>query len=107
MNRPILRLYVVVVLLFGLLIAFTSRWTVFEASSLRANKLNATRQLLEQQRIHRGRIVAADGTVLARSVAGPEGTYQRIYPTGGEFANAIGYAYVETGRSGLESFRND
>jgi penicillin-binding protein A len=107
MNRPIIRLYAVVVLLFALLVAFTSRWTVFEAASLRNNKLNATRRLFEQQRIHRGRILAADGTVLARSVDGPEGTFQRRYPTGKEFANAIGYAYVETGRSGLESFRND
>ena len=55
------------VVLFALLLAFTSRWTIFEASSLRDNPLNA-RALLEQQRIDRGRILAADGTVLARSV---------------------------------------
>ena len=59
MNRPILRLYMLVLLLFALLVAFTSRWTIFEASSLRENKLNA-RALLEQERIHRGSIVAAD-----------------------------------------------
>jgi penicillin-binding protein A len=107
MNRPIIRLYAVVVLLFALLIAFTSRWTVFEASSLRNNKLNATRRLFDQQRIHRGQILAANGAVLARSADGPEGTFQRRYPAGDEFANAIGYSFVETGRSGLESFRND
>ena len=53
--------------MFALLLAFTSRWTIFEASSLRDNPLNA-RALLEQQRIDRGKILAADGTVLARSV---------------------------------------
>ena len=79
MNRPIVRLYGLVVLLFALLVIFTSRWTVFEASSLRENRFNA-RGLLEQERIDRGRILAADGTVLARSVRGPEGTYQRTYP---------------------------
>jgi len=42
-----------VVLLFALLVAFTSRWTIFEASSLRSNPLNA-RGLLEQERIARG-----------------------------------------------------
>jgi peptidoglycan glycosyltransferase len=104
-NRPIIRLYGFVVLLFALLVAFTSRWTVFEASSLRSNHLNA-RTLLEQQRIHRGPIVAADGTVLARSVARGEGTWERRYPRGGEFANAVGYYFTTLGSSGLEAFRN-
>jgi penicillin-binding protein A len=107
MNRPIVKLYGFVVLLFALLIGFTSRWTVFEASSLRENKLNA-RGVLEQQRIPRGAIVAANGEVLAQSTRGGEGTYQRSYPTGEEFAHAIGYAYLEPdlGRTGLERFRN-
>ena len=68
-NRPILRLFGLVGLLFALLVAFTSRWTVFEASSLRENPLNK-RMLLEQERIERGEITAADGAVLARSVRG-------------------------------------
>ena len=85
MNRPIVRLYGLVVLLFALLIAFTSRWTIFEASSLRSNPLNA-RALLEQERIARGPILAADGTVLARSVRDREGIYERTYPRGEEFA---------------------
>ena len=107
MNRPIIRLYALVALLFALLVAFTSRWTVFEASSLRDNHLNA-RMLLEQQRIERGPILAADGTVLARSVRGPEGVYQRIYPSGELFAHVVGYHYLEPdlGSSGLELFRN-
>ncbi len=106
MNRPILRLYGLVVLLFALLVAFTSRWTVFEASSLRANRLNQ-RAVLEQERIQRGAILAADGTVLARSVRTRKGTYERTYPTGGEFAQAIGYSYPLTlGSAGLERVRN-
>jgi peptidoglycan glycosyltransferase len=105
MNRPIVRLYGLVVLLFALLIAFTSRWTVFEASSLRSNPLNR-RALLEQERIARGPILADDGTVLARSVRGREGTYERNYPRGEEFANAIGYSYTDLGQTGLERFRN-
>ncbi len=105
MNRPILRLYGLVALLFALLVAFTSRWTIFEASSLRANPLNA-RALLEQQRVDRGPIVAVDGTVLARSVRGAEGTYERTYPTGEKFGQAIGYYYTTLGSSGLEQYRN-
>jgi penicillin-binding protein A len=105
-NRPIVRLYGLVFVLFGLLIAFTSRWTVFEASSLRANALNK-RGLLQQQRIDRGEILAANGTVLARSVRRPGGTYARTYPTGAEFTHAVGYSYnVTLGQSGTERYRS-
>jgi penicillin-binding protein A len=105
MNRPILRLYGLVVVLFALLIAFTSRWTVFEASSLRANGLNK-RGLLQQQRIARGEILASNGSVLARSVRGPEGTYTRRYPTGSQFTPPVGYSYIERGQVGLERYRS-
>jgi penicillin-binding protein A len=107
MNQPIVRLFGLVVVLFALLLAFTSRWAIFDAASLRSNPLNA-RALLEQQRINRGRILAADGTVLARSVrtSASEGIYERSYPAGEEFAHAVGYSYISLGRTGLERFRN-
>jgi penicillin-binding protein A len=106
-NRPILCLFGLVGVLFALLVAFTSRWTVFEASSLRENPLNK-RMLLEQERIPRGVITAANGTVLARSVRGAGGTYQRVYPTGELFAAPIGFDYLnpDLGSTGLERFRN-
>ena len=105
MNRPILRLYGLVVLLFAVLIAFTSRWTVFEASSLRTNELNE-RGLLQQQRIDRGPILAADGSVLAHSVRGGEGTYTRSYPRGAQFTAPVGYSFIERGQVGLERYRS-
>jgi peptidoglycan glycosyltransferase len=106
LNRPIVRVYGFVVILFALLIAFTSRWTIFEASSLRTNPLNE-RGLLQQERIDRGEILAADGTVLARSVRGSEGTYTRTYPTGSLFTSAVGYSNVELlGQTGLELYRS-
>lgn len=105
MNRPIVRLYGLVVVLFALLIAFTSRWTIFEAGALRQNALNR-RTLLQQERIRRGRILADDGTVLARSVRGREGTYHRTYPTGPLFAQTVGYSFTDLGQSGIERYRN-
>jgi peptidoglycan glycosyltransferase len=109
-NQPIVRLFGLVVVMFAVLLAFTSRWTVFDASSLRDNPLNA-RALLDQQRIERGRIVAAGGAVLARSERTPssgpgEGTFARTYPSGDEFAHAVGYSFIDFGRTGLERFRN-
>lgn len=105
MNKPIVRLYGLVLVLFAVLVAFTSRWSVFEASSLRTSSLNK-RSVLEQQRIDRGEILAADGTVLAHSVRGREGVYHRTYPKGSLFAHAVGYSFVDLGQTGIEQYRN-
>jgi peptidoglycan glycosyltransferase len=102
MNTPIVRLFAVVILLFGLLVFFTSRWTVFEASSLNSNPLNV-RTLLDELQIKRGEILADDGTVLARSVPAPQHTWTRFYPTRGLFSQAVGYSIAAQGReAGLE-----
>src|SRR5579859_1551946 len=102
MSGPIVRLFRVVVLLFALLVVFTSRWTVFEATSLNNNPLNV-RTLLDELQIKRGRLLAADGTVLARSVPGPQNTWGRTYPNGPLFAHAVGYSIAAEGRAaGLE-----
>ena len=110
MNRQIVQLFGLFAVLFGLLVAFTSRWTVFEAESLADNQ-NNRRPLIEEQQIPRGLILARDGeTVLARSV--PEGRgndriFRRTYPTGGLFAHPLGYSFITNGRRSLELSRND
>jgi penicillin-binding protein A len=105
-NAPIARLFMVVVVLFALLVAFTSRWTVFEADALRDNTKNR-RELLEDQRIHRGVIRADDGTLLARSLRQPDDSFVRTYPQGELFPHAVGYDFVTRGRAGLERFYDD
>jgi penicillin-binding protein A len=105
-NGPIARLYVVVIVLFAVLIGFTSNWTVFGAEALRDNPKNR-RELLEQQRIRRGVIRADDDSLLARSVHRADDTYTRTYPDGGLFSHAVGYSYTRFGRAGLEQSRND
>jgi len=105
-NRPITRLYVIVATMFLLLIAFTSRWTVFEASSLRNNSLNA-RPLLEQEHIARGDLRASNAALLAHSVRGAESKYTRVYPNAELFAHPIGYYYTDLGSTGLERYRNE
>jgi penicillin-binding protein A len=105
MFKPIYRLYVVVVVLFTVLIFATSWWTVFGADSLRNNPSNR-RQLLEQARIKRGLIKAADGTVLARSVKRSDGTFTRRYPQGQLLSHAIGYSFIRFGQAGTERARN-
>jgi penicillin-binding protein A len=105
-NAPIARLFVVVVVLFGVLVGFTSRWTVFEADALRDNPKNR-RELLEEQKIRRGLIRAADATVLARSLKQADDSYVRTYPQGRLFSHAVGYSFVRQGRAGLERFYDD
>ena len=110
MNRQIVQLFAVVGVLFALLVAFTSRWTVFEAKSLENNQANR-RPLIEEEKIPRGLIYARDGrTVIARNRAegrAEDRIYTRLYPTGGLFAHPIGYSFIKNGRRSLEQSRND
>ena len=106
MNAPIARLFVVVVVLFGVLVGFTSRWTVFDANALRDNPKNH-RQLIEEQQIRRGLIRAGDDSVLARSLQQSDKSYVRTYPSGRLFSHAVGYSFVRQGRAGLERFYDD
>ena len=97
MNRSINRLFVVMLLLFAVLVGFTSWWTVFGAEDLRANPENR-RVLLAEQLIKRGQIRADDGRVLARSPAEPHKRFGRRYPTGSLFAHAVGCTSLDRGR---------
>jgi penicillin-binding protein A len=108
-NRQIVKLFGLVVVLFAVLIGFTSYWAVFDAKALKEKEANK-RPLLEQQQIKRGRILAADGTVLARSVAKGSGAnrrYVRRYPEGSLYGHPIGYSFVRQGDSEFEKFHND
>jgi penicillin-binding protein A len=106
MKAPIVRLYAVIIVLFAILIGFTSRWSVFEAEALRDNA-NNRRGLLQEQRIKRGIIRTADGKLLAGSQALAGKRYRRRYPLGDAFGHPVGYAFTSIGRSGLEKEYND
>jgi peptidoglycan glycosyltransferase len=109
LNRQISQLFGVAAILFALLVAYTSRWTVFEAKSLENQPANR-RGLIKEQRIPRGLIFARDGhTRLAENVPHGRGktkTYSRTYPTDNLFSHAVGYSFISAGRSGLEKSRN-
>jgi penicillin-binding protein A len=108
-NRQIVKLFGFLLVLYALLFGFTSYWSIFDSSSLKANTANR-RPLLEEEKIHRGSILADDGTVIARSVPQGKGNnkiYVRHYPLGSLFGNPIGYSYVTQGRVGFELSHND
>jgi peptidoglycan glycosyltransferase len=107
-NRQIVKLFAFIVVLFGVLVGFTSWWSVFDAEALKEKNANK-RPLLEQQQIPRGRILAADGTVIAKSVPKGRGAakrYVRRYPEGSLFGHPIGYSFVQFGDSEFEQFHN-
>jgi peptidoglycan glycosyltransferase len=105
MNGQITKLFGVVVILFALLLLWTTRWTVIDSKSLQNNPLNV-RTLVQELRIKRGRILADNGAVLARSVPQAGGTWSRFYPTRSLFSQAIGYSLPRESRAaGLELSR--
>jgi penicillin-binding protein A len=105
MNKSIARLFVVVLLLFALLIVWTSRWTVFSASALQNDPLNKL-SLYQSWTVKKGQILADDGQVLAKSVRASSDTWKRQYPTGSLFAQTVGYANVFEGQfAGIEKYR--
>ena len=109
MNRQIVKLFGLILVLYALLFGFTSYWSVFDSSSLKANVANR-RPLLEEQTIHRGDILADDGSVIARSTGVGKGNnkiFVRHYPQGSLFGNPIGYSFVDRGRVGFELSHND
>jgi len=108
-NKQIVKLFAFIVVLFGVLVAFTSYWSVFDAKALEEKNANA-RPLIEQQQVERGRILSADGVVIAKSIPrGAEGerTYERRYPQGALFGHPIGYSFVRYGDVEFEQFHND
>jgi peptidoglycan glycosyltransferase len=110
-NSPIVRLYAIILLLFSVLIYFTSKWAVLDAESLQDRKENR-RPLIQEQQIPRGSITTSDGVLIAESVPEGEGSrpvYVRRYPADDPsvFGNPTGYNFVNVGRIGIELSEND
>ena len=63
-----------------------------------------TRQDTFSDRVVRGKIISADGQVLAQTNVYEDGTEERTYPYANMFAHVVGYD--TNGKSGLESEAN-
>ncbi len=108
-NAPIMRLYVLILVLFAALVGFTSYWAVFKSEELKEKPENR-RSLIEAQGIKRGTIGTVDGTVVAESIPqgrGNQRIYTRRYPQGELFGHPVGYSFIELGNSEIERAEND
>ena len=109
MNPQIRRLSLVAVVLLVALIVGTTYWQTWAAGGLADRQDNAI-QLVAQFKIKRGKILAADGTVLATNVAKKaqgQTFYFRRYPTGPLASDVVGYSTQVRSRAGLERSEND
>jgi peptidoglycan glycosyltransferase len=108
-NRQIIKLFAFIMAMFAVLVGFTAWWSVFNAKDLKEKTTNR-RPLYEQQQIPRGRILADDGSVIAKSYSKGQGSakrYLRKYPYGALFGHPIGYSFIEVGQSEFEKFHNE
>lgn len=108
MNRSIRRLYLTMAAGFGLLVVMLGWWQVVAADSLKDHSGNLQAAQAERL-VDRGRILSADGKVLAasraRRVKGQR-VFERLYPHGSLAANAVGYASPSNGKTGIEATYN-
>ena len=106
MNRPIRRVALAMLILFGLLIANANYVQVFEGDKLRTDPGN-TRVLLDEYERQRGTIVV-DGRPVAESVPTDDKLkYLRRYPGGSTYAPVTGFYSLIYGATGIEQAEND
>lgn len=110
MNDRMARVFLVLGMGFVGVVVLLTWWQVVAAGELRAKDYNAQSQFYEQL-VRRGVIRTADGTVLARNVAGEADTgdriYRRRYPEGSFMAHVLGYSSPGRSRAGVERGLND
>lgn len=109
MNRQLRRLAVFGVAMMIALVVATTYWQTWAAPGL-ADRQDNSIERVAQFTIKRGRILAADGTVLARNQpkrVGGKTLYFRRYPQGKPFAHIVGYSTQVRSRAGLERSLND
>jgi len=105
-NRPIRRVALAMLILFGLLIANANYVQVFEGDRLRTDPGN-TRVLLDEYERQRGTIVV-EGRPVAESVpTNDKLKYLRRYPGGSTYAPATGFYSLIYGATGIEQAEND
>jgi peptidoglycan glycosyltransferase len=105
MERRIRRLGIALVLLFAVLFAQLAYVQVFAADDIKNNPANFSRQLIAEYNVQRGKILTADGLVLAESVPAPDGSryrFERRYPQGDLYGYITGFYSRIYGRSALE-----
>lgn len=105
MIRPLRRVAIAVLVLFGLLLGNATYVQVVEARKLRTDPHNG-RQLVDRYRRDRGDILAGDLVIAQSKATGDNLRFLRSYPFGAEYAQLTGY-YSLFGSTGIERAEDD
>lgn len=103
-NRNIMIFLYGIVALFLCMCVYFGYFIQVESEELINNSYNNARLNLFESRVVRGKVLADDGTILAETVVGEDGSETRVYPYNELYAHVLGYASL--GRSGIESLAN-
>src|SRR4026208_157030 len=109
MERRIRRLGIALVLLFAVLFGQLAYVQVFAAADIKNHPANFSPPPIAAYNVQRGKILTADGLVLAESVPAPEGSryrFERRYPQGDLYGYITGFYSRIYGRSALERSMN-
>lgn len=91
--------------LFVSMIGYMVYFQVEQSGKLLSSPYNQ-RQIRKENNVTRGSILATDGTILAETLVGEDGTETRSYPFGRLFAHVVGYSdYGASGLEAVQSFR--
>ncbi len=102
-NKELYRIMYLFSGLFLLLCGYLSYFLIFESREVINNPYNLRQENFEKK-IVRGRILAANGEVLAETLVTEEGEEARFYPYKELFAHAVGYS--QSGKTGIEQKYN-
>lgn len=103
-NRSILIFTYGVIALFLCLCLYFGYFIQAESEAVINNSYNSARLDKLEKRTIRGKILSDDGTVLAETVVGEDGSETRSYPYQKLYAHVLGYSSM--GKTGIESFAN-
>jgi penicillin-binding protein A len=109
MNRQLRHVSVAALILLAVLIVSTTYWQTWAKADLAARKDNET-QLIQRLTVDRGKILAADGTVLAENRKTHKHgltTFKRVYPQNDLAPQVIGYSTSAGTTTGLEQALDD
>ena len=106
LGRRLTTTLVILSVLFVALVANLTLIMVVQANDYK-NMPGNNHTIAKQATIKRGSISTYDGTVLAESVQGEGGLYERTYPAGDLASQVVGYYSQKYGTSGIENTYND
>jgi penicillin-binding protein A len=104
-NKPLRRVAIAAIVLFGLLVANANYVQVFEGDNLRTDSGN-TRVLLDEYERQRGAIVVDGKSVAESRPTNDKLKYLRTYPGGAAYAPATGFYSLIYGATGIEQTDN-